>query len=229
VGTADVDLVLGLALGDDVPETYRTLRNNLEKSGFRQQQPSFRWSREVDGGMVLVEFLCETDKVAPGDIFQPKGESAGAGFAAFNVRGAQLVRDDFVQVEIGGDRLGGGGGSRVSLRMANLMPFVVLKILAFQDRHDNKDAYDLVFTLLNYQGGPRVCGEVASKSAIIDHPLVKEAVGLLSERFADAKHDGPTAYAGFLAESDNDDQVARLRQEAVATIREFLTGLGVRN
>jgi hypothetical protein len=31
VGTADVDLVIGLALGDETPETYRTLQNNLER------------------------------------------------------------------------------------------------------------------------------------------------------------------------------------------------------
>jgi len=30
VGTTDVDLVIGLALGDETPETYRTLQNNLE-------------------------------------------------------------------------------------------------------------------------------------------------------------------------------------------------------
>jgi len=229
VGTADVDLVLGLALGDEAPETYRTLRNNLERAGFQQQQPSFRWSRDVDGATVLAEFLCETNKVAPDEIFQPKGESAGSGFATFNVRGAHLVREDFVEIEIGGDRLDGGGRSLVRLRIANLLPFVVLKIMAFQDRHDNKDGYDLVFTLLNYKGGPKACGEIASKSVVVDHPLVKEAVTLLHERFADARQDGPAAYAGFLAQGDNDEEVARLRQEAVATIREFLNGLGVRN
>lgn len=88
VGTTDVDLVVSLAVAGDAPETYRTLRNNLKSSGFHQQQPSFRWSRDADGVTVLVEFLCETDEVEPGDIFQPKGESTGSGFAAFNVRGA---------------------------------------------------------------------------------------------------------------------------------------------
>jgi hypothetical protein len=37
VGTTDVDLIIGVALGDETPETYRTLQNNLEKSGFVQQ------------------------------------------------------------------------------------------------------------------------------------------------------------------------------------------------
>lgn len=227
VGTADVDLVVGLALGDETTETYRTLRKNLERSGFHQDQPSFRWSRDADGGRVLVEFLCETDEVPPGGIFRPKGESTGSGFAAFNVRGARLVRDDYVELEIEADCLDRGGRSRVRMRVANLMPYVVLKILAFQDRHENKDAYDLVFTLLNYPGGPRLAGGAASKSPVATLPQVTEAVALLTERFATTGDDGPTAYAGFLADSDNTEEYARLRQEAVATVREFLMGLGV--
>lgn len=97
VGTTDVDLVIGLALGDETTETYRTLHNNLQKAGFEQREPSFRWARNVDGVTVLVEFLCETDEVEPGRIFRPKGEFTGSKLGAFNVRGAHLVRDDFIE------------------------------------------------------------------------------------------------------------------------------------
>ena len=37
VGTTDVDLVIGLALGDESPEAYRTLENNLKKAGFKAE------------------------------------------------------------------------------------------------------------------------------------------------------------------------------------------------
>jgi len=82
VGTTDVDLVIGLALGDEAPETYRTLQSNLEKAGFAQEEPSFRWSRSVDGVKVKVEFLCETDQVPGGRIYRPKGESTGSKLGA---------------------------------------------------------------------------------------------------------------------------------------------------
>ena len=55
VGTTDVDLVIGLALGDETPETYRTLQNNLDKAGFKQGRPSFSWSRRVDGVLARSE------------------------------------------------------------------------------------------------------------------------------------------------------------------------------
>lgn len=122
-----------------------------------QKEPSYRWARDVEGVTFLVEFLCETDEVEPGRIFKPKGESTGSKLGAFNVRGAHLVSDDFIEREIEGERLD-GGHSRVTVRVANVLPYTVLKILAFQDRHENKDAYDLVFTLLNHEGGPLVAG-----------------------------------------------------------------------
>ncbi len=224
VGTTDVDLIIGLALGDETPETYRTLQNNLEKANFKQKEPSFRWARDVEGVTVLVEFLCETDEVEPGRIFRPKGEFTGSRLGAFNVRGAHLVRDDFIERDIEGERLDGGGHSRVTVRVANVASYTVLKILAFQDRHENKDAYDLVFTVLNYEGGPPAAGSAARSSAVAQHPQVDEALALLEERFRDARDDGPNAYALFLAAPNDDEERARLRQEAVATVREFLRG-----
>lgn len=224
VGTTDVDLVIDLALGDETPETYRTLQNNLEKAHFEQKEPSFRWARDVDGVTVLVEFLCETDEVPAGRIFRPKGESTGSRLGAFNVRGAHLVRDDFIERDIEGERLDGGGHSKVTVRVANVIPYTVLKIFAFQDRHENKDAYDLVFTLLNYGSGPREAGTANKSSAVAHHSQVDEALILLEERFHDADQDGPNSYASFLADLDDDEDKARLRQEAVATVREFLGG-----
>jgi hypothetical protein len=48
---------------------------------------------------VAVEFLCETDSVAPGRLFRPK-EFTGSKFGAVNVRGAHLAREDFLEREI---------------------------------------------------------------------------------------------------------------------------------
>lgn len=225
VGTTDVDLVIGLALGDETPETYRTLQNNLEKAGFKQREPTFRWARDVDGVTVFVEFLCETDQVEPGRIFKPKGEATGSKFGAFNVRGAHLAAADFVERELEGERLDNGGRSKVVVRIANVLPYTVLKILAFQDRHENKDVYDLVFTLLNSADGPQDAGRAASASPIAGHPQTEEALSLLGERFIDTAQDGPAAYAQFLATPDDEAETARLRQEAVATVRAFLRGL----
>ena len=98
----------------------------------------------------------------------------------------------------------------------------VLKIQAFQDRHENKDAYDLVYTLLNYPGGPDAAGKTAAASAIVGESQVQAALALLEQRFAAANLDGPIAYAGFVADVEDVDEILRRRQEAVATVRVFL-------
>ena len=160
IGTTDVDLVIGLAVGDESPEAYRTLANNLKSADFRAEQ-SFQWKRTVEGVTVTVEFLCETDQVEPGKIFRPR-EGTGSALGAFNVRGAQLVTRDYMECSIEAERLDEGRRSWITVRVAGILPYVVLKILAFQDRHENKDAYDLVYTLLNYGEGPEDAGAHAA-------------------------------------------------------------------
>ena len=221
VGTTDVDLVIGLAVGDESPEAYRTLENNLKKGGFTAET-SFRWKKTVEGVAVTVEFLCETDQVEPGKIYKPKGQGTGSGLGAFNVRGAQLVTRDYVEREIEADRLDGGGRSRVTVRVANILSYTVLKILAFQDRHENKDSYDLVYCLLNLGEGPEEAGRIAAQSAIRHDAQVEEALQLLAGRFESVDHDGPHAYGAFLGGGGDAEAEARLRQEAVAVVREFL-------
>lgn len=224
VGTTDVDLVIGLTVDDESDEAYRTLENNLRKSGFKPEN-SFRWLRQVDGVTILVEFMCETDQVEPGRIFRPK-QGLGTKFGAFNVRGAQLIAKDFTEHSLEADRLDHGGRSRVTVRVANILSYTVLKILAFQDRHENKDAYDLIYCLLNFGDGPDDAGRIAAKSAIYGAAQVHEAVHLLAERFSAAENDGPHAYANFLTEGRDRDEPARLRQEAVAVVRAFLATAG---
>lgn len=222
VGTTDVDLVIGLALGDESPEAYRTLENNLKSGGFKAES-SFRWIKNVDGVNVIVEFLCETDQVEPGRIYKPKA-GTGSGLGAFNVRGAQLVTRDYVVRTIEAERFDGGGMSRVDVRVADILSYTVLKTLAFQSRHENKDAYDLIYCVLNFGDGPDDAGRKASSSAILEDDQVREALQLLDERFESVDHDGPRAYAAFLDTGDA-DETARLQQEAVAVVREFLRAL----
>lgn len=220
VGTTDVDLVIGLAMEDESPEAYRTLENNLRKAGFHGET-SFRWKRTVDGATVTVEFLCETDKVEQGKIYKPKA-GAGSGLGAFNVRGAQLVTRDYTERILEAERLDDGGRSQVTVRVAGLLSYTVLKILAFQDRHENKDAYDLVYCLLNFSDGPEDAGRRAANSAIRDEPQVQDALQLLAARFASTDQDGPHGYAAFLDDGDA-EEVARLRREAIAVVRQFLS------
>lgn len=224
VGTADVDLVLGLSLGDADAEAYRTLHNNLLGSGFSQAEPSFRWTRMVDGVTVAVEFLGETSDVPPGRVFKPRG-SSGSRLAALNVTGSSLAIQDSAPVQITAARLDDGGESTITVQVAGIRSFVVLKILAFQDRHQNKDAYDLVYSILYFEGGPEGAAGAANANPIRSEPLVGDAMDLLSGRFETIDKDGPRAYAAFVADSASNDTSVAARRTAQATVAAFLTSL----
>lgn len=233
VGTTDVDLAISIALSEDSAEAYRTLENHLRNSGFTPEE-SFCWARDVDGRPVKLEFLCETDRVAPGRIFKPvkAGEATGSNLGAFNVPGANLVILDFAEHELKGLRLEGGGESVVKVRVAGLLSFVVLKILAFQNRHNNKDAYDLVYCLMHWKDGPEAAGAHCARSPVAAEPIVSDALRLLTERFAQPENDGPQAYGQFLATPGDDDERMRLARDASAAVLRFVesfeAGMGER-
>ena len=227
VGTTDVDLVIRLAVEQDF-ETYKTLATNLRHSGFKPDRDSYRWSRRVDGARVSLEFLCETDQVEAGRIYTTR-QHTGSGFGAVNIPGVQLAARDFTEVEVEAERLHSGGMSKVTIQVAALLPYVVLKIRAFQERHYDKDSYDLIYTLLNYPGGgPGAAGRAAASSPVRYDGLVLESLEVLGQRFAGVAQDGPNAYAGFLADSNDAEGKARLRNEAVAAVTRFLATVRAR-
>ncbi|TAN22181.1 MAG: hypothetical protein EPN30_09195 [Actinomycetota bacterium] len=79
---------------------------------------------------------------------------------------------------------------------------------------------------MNFGDGPGDAGEAAAQSAIRDDYQVCDALQLLTERFESEDNDGPHAYGAFLAGEGDSEEAARLRQEAVAVVRDFLAAMG---
>ena len=221
VGSRDVDLAVVLAIDPGAAESYETLYLNLTESGFEQapleDDPDFRWRRTVDGNSIVLEFLGESRDVEPGRSFRPKSH-AGSRFQAFNVPGVHLLPLDHKLVEIEAERLD-GGRAKVKVRVAGLTTFVTLKIRAHRDRSSAKDAYDLVYVLLNHPAGPAGAGSEIAGSAVADDAFVLESLDLLRERFSDPANGGPFDYAGFLAPPGDPEARARLAFEAVEAVR----------
>lgn len=232
VGTTDIDLVVGVAIASDEAEPYDTLLTNIKTAGFRLFEgkdgttSSFRWCIEIDGKTVIVEFLTEQGEDEPGSIVRPRNHT-GAKLGAFETRGANLAARDYIEREIRG-QLPNGDESFGTIRVTNLVPFVTLKAFALHDRalKKLKDAYDIVFVLLNWPGGPSAASEAAKVSPVFEEAVVREALSLLAGHFEHSGMDGPGNYAKFLLDDEDEEEEARLRNEAVAVVKEFVEGLG---
>lgn len=234
VGTTDVDLVVDL---EEIAETdaYRTLEQNLKKLGLERgknedgKAQHFRWTRTKDGAATTVELLCPASADEEAGKVRSLKEGGERGLSAIGIPGAHLVFNDFEEVEITTELLDGRGTATVLVRVVGVVAYVVLKSLAYESRWEPKDAYDLVFTLLNHADGPQEIGRrfAARMAASPAESLYQKAIGILKSRFmSDDKvrgtdKDGPVSYANFVAPNDLEEQVLA-RRNAVAAVEAFL-------
>jgi hypothetical protein len=235
-GTTDVDLILDLEVLAEI-DAYRRLEQNLRALGFERgtndegRAQHFSWRKPVGGGVtVVVDLLCDADSAQGGEVSQLAGERR---LSALKIPGAHLVVTDHLEVELTAALLDDRGVATEIVRVANVVPFIVLKALAYEDRFEEKDAYDLVYCLMHYGRGPaNVATQFVDRLAWWpDDPLLPRALGILRTRFASdaqtpgARKDGPISYARFLADPGRRDLDARNRQDAAAVPELFLRGL----
>ncbi len=236
VGTTDVDLVVDLEVLTSI-EAYLRLEQNLHGLGFVRgtnddgRAQHFSWRKAVGNGVaVVVDLLCDAGLAEGGRAASLPGERH---LSALKIPGAQLVVEDYIEVEITAELLDDRGVATETVRVANVVPFIALKALAYDDRLEEKDAYDLIYCLSYYGDGPE---SVAAQFSVRlrqspDDPHLQRAIAILRRRFASddrisgARKDGPTSYARFLADLGRRDLDARRRQDAAAVVELFLRTL----
>lgn len=224
MGTTDVDLVLTLA-ASRVAGPADSLATRLHALGFDPKPeagnaPAFRWVRRVNETKVKLEFMCpavtgDTLTVDPDPI-----PSAGDELGALRLRGAELVERDYVESELSGPTLDAGDAT-VRLRFANLLPFIVLKAFALDQREKDKDGYDLVWLLSAYGHGPVDAARAARESPVAREPVVERAIYLLRHRFSTPDARGPELYAAAYTPVDP-VQRRGLQVYAFRTVDRFL-------
>ncbi|NOY28274.1 MAG: hypothetical protein GXP62_20635 [Oligoflexia bacterium] len=162
---------------------------------------------------ITVDFLIGQvdDGAGPGRLQNLEGD-----FAAIITPALPLAFLDTLTVTVASKTPTGEHACR-DLRVAGPAAFVALKAHAFRGRGANKDAYDLVYVLVNY--GQRPIVDVAERfGRIADDPASRTALAILAEDFATDTHLGPIRRAEFLGDRED----AALRQDAAGAVLEFL-------
>ncbi len=215
-GTMDVDL--GISIGITKKDVYKEIHDTLiDSMGFQpgrnsdniDQKHSF--IKEIQGVPVSIDFL--TVAYNGPDHIMRKVQSQ---LTAIQVKGLGMALDNPDIIQIRGELLDNRGTTTEQIRVCRVIPFIVLKALAFENRREPKDAYDLIYALRNYHGGPANVAKMIEPSELLE-PSFNDAVEVLKSRFRNIGESGPRAYSNFL----NGDEP--LEAQAVAAVCEFIS------
>jgi hypothetical protein len=219
VGSIDVDLALDHRKLREVG--YKTILQLLLGRGYQPGDQPFIFFREVQMGerkiVVEVDFLAgEYSGTTRGHRTQKVQD-----IRPRKARGCDLAVSLATEVTISGT-LPDGGKDTAQLRVASIVPFIVMKAMALSGRLMEKDAWDLYYCLRYYPGGLESL--VAEFRPHLNNGLVKEALQAIAEKFASPEHVGPTHVADFEDLTDREDRL-RIRRDAYERVQAWLTRL----
>lgn len=221
VGSMDIDLALNhLTLGE---AGYASIGKLLLDRGYIQGEQPFIFFREfmIDGRQYRVQV----------DLLAGEYEGTGKGhrtqriqdIRARKARGCDLAFRMFENVKVEG-RLPDGALDSVEIKVASIVPFLVMKGMALHDRLKEKDAWDVYYCLRNHPEGLDGIKDEIRKQ--VDNVLVKEGLSKLADKFASTEHIGPKSVANF-EEVTDDDYRDYLIRDAYERVHYLLEGLGI--
>jgi hypothetical protein len=219
IGSLDIDVALDHRVLREVG--YKTILQLLLARGNRQGEQPFIFYRLVQLGEK--SFEVEVDFLA--------GEYAGAarGHRTQKVqdmhprkaRGCDLAVSLATEVSLSGT-LPGGGKDTATLRVASIVPFLVMKAMALSGRLMEKDAWDIYYCVRYYPGG--IDKLVAEFRPHLENHLVQEALANIAEKFASPEHIGPKHVADFDDITDPEERL-RVQRDAFERVNVLLSRL----
>jgi hypothetical protein len=218
VGTMDLDV--GMAIGVLDSGRYQEITDRLRQAGFGPDQnekgmPTRQRWRIVGPPKVTVDFLIPPTR---------SGDKGGQlrdlekDFAAIIAPGLSLAFVDRQRVTLRGKTIKNEEAAR-DVWVCGPGAFVAMKALAFRNRGENKDAYDIVYMLRHY--GTGLSDVVTALKPLLDRQETKEALDYLRADFASVDAIGPIRATEFLFDDRNDDA----RADAWGAVRDLLDGL----
>ena len=218
IGTTDLDLGLSLAILDT--KRYEDLSLRLNRADFKPDEneegnPTLqRWKITPSAGLkVTLDFLIPPSLAADkgGDLRHIQKD-----LAAVITPGLRLAFWDKQKVSLKGVTLLGEKANR-DIWVCSPGAFVVLKALAFDQRGENKDAYDLYFVIRNYgRGIEDVC---RCLSPLLEEVETKKALAILNRDFLEPDGIGPSRVAWFQYRGPNAD----LQADVAGYVKELLS------
>lgn len=221
-GTMDLDIGLSIAVYDD--QLYQNITERLRSAGFKPDTnekgnpTNQRWQINDGGagGKVTIDFLIPATEEDASKVRRFKNLEKD--FAALPTDGLMLAFTDYIEVTLNGPTIKGEIIENRKIRVCGPGAFVVLKAIAFFNRGENKDAYDLFYTVRNFGTGPE---EVAERFLSLGtDEYCERALTILKENFLKNDAVGVKRAVHFLLGENVSDE--DLQREVVGFISRFV-------
>jgi len=220
-GSIDVDLALDHRKLQE--QGYKSIQELLLSRGYEQGKQPFIFYRRL-----VVENQDVTVEV---DLLAGEYEGTGKGhrtqkiqdIRARKARGCDLAFDMFMELLIEGE-LPGGGRDAITIRVASIVPFLIMKGMALEDRLKEKDAWDIYYCILNYPGGLDALAE--KFRPYLHHGLVQEGLQKIAKHFASENQVGPKYVADFEEIIDHDER-GIIQRDAYERVNYILKKLNI--
>ena len=227
VGTVDVDVVLNpKKLQQD--GRYAAMIQLLERSGFERGADdlgTFQMRRRVlvDGGEpVLVTLdLLKPDK--------PKTKKNNPplipDLRVQDIPGAEFAFTKPLELTLGGV-MPDGRNNTVTLPVANLPAFLVMKGFALVKRDKPKDAYDIYYVIKHFPAGIKTLAEECR--SLLEHPRARAGFGGIAQKFAAFEGYGAQTVRDFLRDTlTSPEEIAFVERDAFEQVSAFIAALGL--
>ena len=196
-GTSDLDLALQLKVL--TAEGYASISELLRYAGYRpveKEEDKIRrqtWRTDPKlGPIVTIDFLIARSPKHPRDL---RVQNFERDFAALIADGLQLVERDRRKIRISGRTIRGEQVER-EIWICGPASFVVLKARAIHLREKPKDAFDLHYILVNFEGG--VDAIATELRSLLDDLDAVESLRFLRQAYGSIDGIGPSRAAYFL-------------------------------
>jgi len=119
-----------------------------------------------------------------------------------------------------------GGKNRVEIAIASIPALLAMKGYAIQNRHKQKDAYD-IYCIRNYPGGPQALAKDCKP--LFELPEARQGYAHIAGKFNKADGYGPTSVRKFVEETHilEDRTPDQWQQDAFGQVHAWLRALGL--
>jgi hypothetical protein len=206
-------------------ETYSTILELLKERGYQETEQPYVFNRTVEtesGAKVTVKINLLAGEY--GGTSKSHRTQKAQDVKARKARGCDLAFDQNFSVTLS-SRMPDGAKNEVTIRIAEIVPFLVMKGMALWDRYKEKDAYDIYFAISYYPGGVQKL--VSVFQPFKSNKLVREGLRKIRTKCKDVESPGPVWVANF-EEIDDGEEKERVKRDAFERINAFLDALGIK-